>query len=401
MHVAIFLQHYHTPDCPTAARPYALVERLARDHDVTVITTRAWEDKRKATRYPWVPDGADLIRLDVPYDNSMSSAQRLMAFLKYATRAVYHGLTMSKPDLIIGSSTPLTAAMAAAIVASVRGIPWVFEVRDLWPDFPIQMGALPWTSVQQLLYRLERWLYESAAHVVALSEDMTRHVEAVAPDSEVTTMEYGADFRLLNGECENRAARVREKYDLNSRFLVVYGGTFGRANAIPTILTTAKQFSENDDIIFALAGQGYYESDIDEAAGSYDHIRKLPPLAYPRALSLFSLADVSLVTFLDKPVLAANSPGKLFDSLAAGTPIIVTNPGWTKRLVEENGCGWYVPPQSPDALTDQIRDLLDAPERVSSAQENAERVAEDQYDRSARMDEYADLVDDIHSSGGG
>ena len=143
MHIAVFLQHYHTPDCPTAGRPYALVERLGRDHEVTVITTRAWEGTRTAHRFPWAPPGVDLVRFDVPYDNAMSAPRRLASFLHYAARAVRHGLQMPRPDVILGSSTPLTAAAAAGLVARVRGVPWVFEVRDLWPAFPLQMRAVP------------------------------------------------------------------------------------------------------------------------------------------------------------------------------------------------------------------------------------------------------------------
>ena len=176
MNIAVFLQHYHTPDCPTAARPYALVKRLENDHDVTVITTRAWESKRQAQRFPWAPPGVDLVRFDVPYNNTMSASQRLSSYLHYAVRSVRYGMQMPQPDLILGSSTPLTAAAAAGTVATLRGIPWIFEVRDLWPDFPIQMGAVPDCGLHGLLRQGEAALYRSAAQVVTLSEDMEQHV---------------------------------------------------------------------------------------------------------------------------------------------------------------------------------------------------------------------------------
>lgn len=392
MHVAFFAQHYHTPDCPTAARPYALINRLAKDHDVTVITTQAWEDKRISSRFPWVPTGAKLVPFDVPYSNSMSVSRRLVAFLKYALRATWYGLTMSKPDLIIGSSTPLTAAAAAGTVAKIRGIPWIFEVRDLWPDFPIQMGAIPWESLQSLLYGLEGTLYRSATHVVTLSEDMETHVKNLRSPSEVTTVEYGSDFQLLNGDHRARIRNLRDKYDLDERFLIVYAGTFGRANDIPTLVETAVRLGNRTDLLFAFAGQGYHDTLIAKAAETSDDIRHLPPLPYPKALALFSMADVSLIPFVDRPVLAANSPGKLFDSLAAGTPIVVTNPGWTKRLVEEHACGWYVPAESPSALTACLQRVMESPDERGAAQKNAREVARERFDRSAKMDQYARLV---------
>jgi glycosyltransferase involved in cell wall biosynthesis len=390
--IAVFLQYYHTPDCPTAARPYALVERLARDHDVTVVTTRTWEEKRLTHRMPWVPEGARLVRFDVPYDNSMGPLARLRAFANYAARAVAHGLRMPRPDLIIGSSTPLTAAAAAAAVALLRDVPWVFEVRDLWPDFPIQMGAVPGCGVQSALYALERGLYRSASHVVALSPDMTQHVRTRAPSAAVTTLPYGTDLDRVAALTDAQKARLREQYALDRRFFVLYAGTLGRANAIPTLLDTARRLSARSDVLFGFAGHGYHAPAVRRAARTHDHIRLLDPLPYPDALALFSVADLSLVSFVDRPVLSANAPGKFCDSLAAGTPVIVTNPGWTKRFVERHECGWFVPPESADALTTRLRALLDAPEALARAGRHATAAAQAHFDRRAIMDRYARLV---------
>lgn len=399
MHVAVFLQYYHTPDCPTAARPYALVERLARDHEVTVLTTTSWRKKRLTHRFPWTPSNVRLVEFDVPYNNSMTSVQRLNAFLQYAVRAVTHGLQMPRPDLILGSSTPLTAAVAAAAAAALRGVPWIFEVRDLWPAFPIQMGAVPTPALRSLLFGLERTLYRSAAHVVTLSPDMEQHVRTVAPTADVTTIEYGTDLERVDDVSADLREALRRRFSIDRRFLVLYAGTFGRANAIPTLLDAAKRLSDRSDVLFAFAGSGHHDEAVRRAASDFDHIRRLPPLPYPDALALFSLADLSLVSFLDRPVLAANSPGKFFDSLAVGTPVLVTNPGWTRRLVRDHDCGWSVPPECPTALAQQLRRLLTVPpNRLQAAGERAQAVARRQFDRAALMTRYADLVASVFES---
>lgn len=397
MHVAVFLQHYHTPDCPTAARPYALVERLAEDHEVTLITTRAWEEKRRARRFPWVPSGVDLVHFDVPYDNSMSATQRLFSFLRYAACAILHGLQMPRPDLILGSSTPLTGAAAAATVARLRGIPWVFEVRDLWPDFPIQMDAVPDGGLHRLLYAGESALYRSADRVVTLSSDMETHVRVQAPSASVTTLEYGSDFDLIDEIDSEKRTELEDRFSLDRSFLVLYAGTFGRANAIPTLLETARTLSDRSDVLFAFAGHGYHEPAVRRAARRHEAVRLLPPLPYPEVLSLFDVADVSLVSFVDRPVLAANSPGKFFDSLATGTPVVVTNPGWTKRFVERHECGWYVPPESPDRLAARLEAVLDAPDALAEAGRNARSVARQQFVRNTIMDRYANLLEQVGS----
>ena len=392
MHVAVFLQYYHTPDCPTAARPYALVERLARDHEVTVVTTRAWEDRRLADRHPWVPEGARLVRFDVPYDNAMGPLARLRAFADYAARAVVHGLRSLRPDLVLGSSTPLTAAMAAATVARGLAVPWIFEVRDLWPDFPIQMGALDWPGLRHALYGLEAALYRSAAHVVTVSPDMEQHVRTVAPDAPTSTLPYGTDLERVDALSAARKEALRDRLGLDDRFLVLYAGTLGRANAIPTLLEAADRLADRSDVLFGVAGRGYHEDTVRRAARRHDHVRLLDPRPYPDALRLFSVADLSLVPFVDRPVLSTNAPSKFFDSLAAGTPVVVTNPGWTKRFVDRHECGWVVPPESPGALADRVRTLLDHPEALAAAGTRGRAAARRRFDRAEIMDRYARLV---------
>jgi glycosyltransferase involved in cell wall biosynthesis len=399
MHIAVFLQHYHTPDCPTAARPYALVERLGRDHDVTVITTRAWEDTRQAHRFPWAPPGVDLVRFDVPYDNSMSAPRRLQAFLHYAGQALRHGLRMPRPDVILGSSTPLTAAAVAGTVAQLRGLPWIFEVRDLWPAFPIQMGAVPDYGLHGPLRWGEAALYRSAARVVTLSPDMEQHVRVRAPEASVTTHAYGAGLRYLDKVGHAAREHISERMSLDRPHLVLYAGTFGRANAIPTLLDAARRLTDaRSDVLVAFAGQGHYAPRVKRAARRHDAIRRLSPLPYPETLALFERADLSLVSFLDRPVLAANAPGKFVDSLAAGTPVVVTNPGWTKRFVERHACGWFVPPESPEALAAQIQAGLASPDVLAKAGRAAETAARRHFDREAMLDRYAALVDDVAGS---
>lgn len=395
MHVAVFLQYYHTPDCPTAARPYALVERLARDHEVTVVTTRAWEAKRLADRHPWVPEGARLVRFDVPYDNAMGPLARLRAFADYAVRAVAHGLRSLRPDLILGSSTPLTAAMAAATVAWGRAVPWIFEVRDLWPDFPIQMGALDGPGLTHALYGLEAALYRSAAHVVTVSPDMEQHVRTVAPGIPTSMLPYGTDLDCVDTLSPARKEALRDRLGLDGRSLVLYAGTLGRANAIPTLLAAADRLADRSDVLLGIAGRGYHEDTVRRAARRHDHVRLLDPRPYPDALTLFSVADLSLVPFVDRPVLSTNAPSKFFDSLATGTPVIITNPGWTRRFVDRHECGWFVPPESPDALAARVRSLLDRPEALAAAGTRGEAAARRRFDRAEIMDRYARLVASI------
>ena len=333
--------------------------------------------------------------LDVPYQNAMTPRQRLWAYLRYAARAFTEGLQIRRPDLIWGSSTPLSAAVAAAAVAKFCGAPWIFEVRDLWPAFPIQMGAISNPVLISILQSVERRLYQSAAHVVALSPDMTTHIRQSTPGASVSTIEYGTELDLVDRVYESHIQTIQSDFGLLPSGIVLYAGTFGRANAIPMLLDTARQLTHRKDLHLVLTGHGYYQSAVREAAHELPNLTYIPPQPRPRSLALFRLADVSLVPFIDLPVLRANAPSKLYDSLAAGTPVIVTNPGWTKDLVETHRCGWYIPPNSPQKLANRITSLFDEPGRLMQAGWRGANLARQRFDRSAHMDRLAALVDQV------
>jgi len=389
--ITVFFQHYHTPDCSTAARPYALVERLTRDHEVTVITTDAWRSRRVTHDFDWIPHDARLVELTVSYRNRMGPAQRLRSFLQYAVQSAGRAVIRSKPDLIIGSSTPLTTAAAAGCVARMQGVPWIFEVRDLWPDFPIQMGAVSSPIAQRLLYGLEHLLYRSADHIVTASPDMTRHVRTTVPGDTVTTICYGTDLDLHARADAREDADLRRDLDLPDAPIVLYAGSFGRANDIPTLLAAARG-STDRDAAFVFAGAGYHAPAVEEAAGECPHIVRIEPQPYPRMLQLFRAATLSVVSFIDLPVLGTNGPSKFYDSLGAGTPVVVTGDGWTRRFVQKHECGWLAPPEAPDRLAETIARILDAPEALRQAGRRAREAARAHFDRTRDMDRYAALV---------
>lgn len=398
MHVAVFNQHYHNPDCPNDARHYWLLKRLARDHAVTLVTSQAWRDTRITTDFDWVPPGVRVHAVDVPYANEMGVADRLRAFAAYAAKAFARGLVLPRPDVLLAASTPLTAPAAASVVARLRGCPWVFEVTDLWPDFPIQMGAVPTAPLQNALYALERHLYRSAAHVVPLSPDMSAHVRRLAPETPVTTVEYGTDLALVDAADDALPPALARALDaaVEDRTMILYAGSFGRANDLPTLLDAARRLrSRAADVCFVFVGSGYDAPRVAAAAASLPHVVQLDPQPYRRSLALFRRADLSLVSFVDRPVLATNAPTKLFDSLSAGTPVIVTNDGWTRALVERHGCGWYVPPSSPQALARRIDALLDDTAALRTAGTRGRDVARRRFDRERNVDRLATLLERV------
>lgn len=362
---------------------------------MTLITTKAWRERRLTQDADWVPRGVRIRAFNVPYCNDMSTPERAAAFVRYALQAVWEGGRIPRPSLVYGSSTPLTVAGAAAAVAHVQECPWIFEVRDLWPDFPIQMGAITTEWVQRALRRLERWLYQDAAHVVTVSPDMERHVRQFVAPAHVSTVEYGTDLTLLDRITENDVQALRQQHELEKHRVILYAGSFGRANDIPTLLEAARRLQHRRDVCFVFAGAGYYEGAIHESAARNPIVKKIAPQPYHRALALFKAASLSLVPFINLPVLRANAPSKLFDSLAAGTPAVVTNSGWTKDLVEQHQCGWYVPASQPRTLADKIEHLLDHPDELRTAGRRGAALARKRFNRSVHMNRLAELIGNV------
>ena len=384
MHIAVFSQYHTNPDCPATSRHYTLLAHIAKTHRVTLLTTPAWKNQRLTKEFPWVPAGVDIREAEISYSNQMGPARRALAVGQYAAWAVREGLRIDKPDVIWGISTPLTAAWAAAQVARWRRVPWVFEVQDLWPSFPIAMGAVPMGLARQQLYQLEKRLYQSARHILPLSPDMTRYVTdlGISP-GKVTTVLNGTDLELATRATSQAVETLRRSQDLVGKRVILYAGTFGRANDIPTLVAAAEAMAATDsDAVWVFLGHGFFEPLLAAAAARWPgRIRLVGGQARHEVFSWFALAEVSVVSFLGLPVLDSNSPAKLYDSLAVGTPVVVTNQGWTKTLVEQHGCGWYVPAGAPDALATKLQELLAQPAVLSTAGANGRSLAATEFDR--------------------
>ena len=386
MHVAVFSQYHTSPDCPATSRHYTLLAELAKHHRVTLLTTPAWRPQQLTHEWPWVPPGVELLEANVPYENTMGPARRALAFAQYAAWAVRAGCRIERPDVVWGISTPLTAAWAAARVARHWRVPWVFEVQDLWPSFPVAMGAVPTALARRQLFALEKRLYESAAHIVPLSPDMSQYVAGLGISaSKITTLLNGTDLGLAARATPEAVAILRISQKLTNTKTILYAGTFGRANDMPTVVAAAEALVAADPAVtFLFLGHGFFEPLVAAAAARWpERIRLVGGQARHAVFSWFALADMAMVSFLDMPVLETNSPAKLYDALAVGTPVVVTNKGWTKTLVEQYGCGWYAPADDAAALAARLQLLLADQPALTAAGQRGRTLAHAEFDRVA------------------
>ncbi len=385
MRILYLHQFFLTREGSGGTRSYEFARHLvSAGHEVVMVT--AGSDPNAGSRSV---DGIRVVEVRGGYGDyvkatSMTYPRRIGSFLRFAADATATVLRETSPDVVFATSPPLTMALPAVAAARRHRVPLVFEVRDLWPEAPIQMGALSNPLARRLARALERGVYRASAHVVALSPGIREGVIAtgMAP-KDVTLIPNASDLDLFSPDLDRGG--LREQLGLDGRFVCSYFGTMGEANDLSQVLEAASILQErgDDDVAFVLQGDGKRRPALE----SYVRMRALknvvlrPPGDKRAAARLAAASDACMTIFKDVPILATNSPNKLFDTFAAGRPALVNTAGWQRELVEENEAGLAARPDDPAHLAEQVLWLRDHPQESAELGRNARRLAETQFDR--------------------
>ncbi|MBC8069098.1 MAG: glycosyltransferase family 4 protein, partial [Deltaproteobacteria bacterium] len=342
----LYLHQYFVPaDSPGGTRSYEFARRLARrGHEVTVVTSCAamqpeFADPTRVTHREI--DGIKLVILPVPYSNEMSFAQRLGAFGRFAAHATLETLR-KRADVIFATSTPLTIAIPGLLGRYARNTPMVFEVRDLWPELPIAIGALE-NPMARTAARAREWAaYHGSSEIVALSPGMADGVGATGiPRERITVIPNSCDIDAFTTTPETieafRRARLPELRA--DQPLVVYGGTFGRINDAGWLVDVAAAMTQiAPDVRFAYAGGGAEADKIRARASAAGVLGRslwmLPPLPKREMPAFLGCASVATSLFMPLPEMENNSANKFFDALAAGKPVAINYRGWQAELLQ-------------------------------------------------------------------
>jgi len=394
MNILYIHQYFLTPQEPGGTRSYWLAQELIKNgHKVTMLTssTKFAEEIKEIN-----VDGIEVIYLKEDYDQNMSIARRLKAFVKFMYKSSKIGLMQKNIDLVIATSTPLTIGIPALVLKWLKKKPFVFEVRDLWPEVPIQMGAIKNKWIIKATRSLEKLIYKNASHVIALSPGMQDGVLQYIPKEKTSMIPNMAKMDEFWPREKNNV--LMEKLGLQKdSFKVVHFGSLGLANGAYTIIESAKLLRENKDIEFLFVGGGSTEQElIDEVQKhNLENVKFLGKFPMKDVSEIVNFSDVSLISFLDLPILYTNSPNKLFDSLSAGKPIIVNSAGWTKAIAEDYRCGYYVNPKIPQELADKILFLQSNPGILAEMSVNSRMLAETVYDKSILCKQFVQVIENV------
>jgi len=381
-------QYFTTPQRPGATRSYEMARRLvASGHEVDMVTSvrrpsdggfKGWRQTEEAgIRVHW---------LYVPYSGSMLYPERMRAFFQFAWGAALKAASLDG-DVVFATSTPLTIALPAVYAARRQKIPMVFEVRDLWPELPIAVGALRGWIPIALARWLERFAYRNAVQIVAFSDGMKEGVLRTGyPEERIHVIPNGADVDLFDVPAEAGQAFRRQFDWLQDRPLVVYTGAFGFINGVDYLARLAAAVEKlAPEVRFLALGSGKQEQYIRETAAQLNVLGRtffmpgrFPKVEMPKILSA---ADMATSLFIDLPEMWANSANKFFDALASGTPVAINYQGWQAELLRETGAGIVLDVHDVESAANRLVQALRDRAWLRQAGATARRLAVERFSR--------------------
>lgn len=395
MKILYIHQYFVTPSEPGGTRSYWIARELVRrGHHVTMITAsnRHHNEGRENI------DDIDVVYVkNSAYNNYMSAPKKVWAFCAFIFNAIKAAKKEKNVDIVFATSTPLTVGAIALLLRARKKWKYVFEVRDLWPEFPIEIGAIKNKVAIWLLRKFEKRIYDKAEHVIALSPGMKEGVmKAGTPEEKVSMIPNMSKPDKFIPHKKNIEVAKLFGIDL-TKFNVIHFGSMGRANGLQYIIEAAKCLQGNDDdsVRFLFMGSGATEPIIKKLVEDYglQNVQFLGNHKMDVVAEVVNCCDASITTFMNLPILKTNSPNKLFDSLSAGKPIIVNSSGWTKDMVEKEHCGFYADPENPEDLADKLLFYKDDMETLKLWGENARKLSVEVFDKNILSAQVADIIE--------
>jgi len=361
-----------------AARAAELSRHWARmGHDVTVLTgfpnhptgvvPTEWRARLRRLRYTETVDGVRIVRTWLWPLPNRKAHERIRNYASFCVSAAISGLALTKPDVIIATSPQLLCALSGWWLAFWKRVPFVFEVRDLWPESLAAVGAgAEGTLLHRTLGAIAGFLYRRADRIVVVAPAFKDHLMRYwsVPAAKISVVENGVEtdlFRLDPG-----AAGIRRQLKLEGRFLICYIGTMGNAHGLETLIDAAEELkSALPNAVFFLIGEGAEKERIVElaAARGLSNIRFLGQQPREQIPAYVSAADLCLVMLKKTELFKTVIPTKLLEYMACERPVIVAVDGQARRIVEDAGAGVFAEPENSKALVKAILDLSQDPAR--------------------------------------
>jgi glycosyltransferase involved in cell wall biosynthesis len=406
VHILLIHQAFASLGDPGGTRHHELARYLvAHGHQVTIIASPvSYLTGNHTDRIYWsetsVDDlGVTIIRAWTLPSMHRSFVLRVFAFLSFMFSSFFIGLSVKHVDLVWGTSPPIFQGISAWLLACLKRVPFLFEVRDLWPDFAIAVGVLRSRILISLSRCVERFLYRHADQVVVNSPGYIDHVTQRGA-SKVALIPNGSDPDMFDPAATGN--EFRQQHGLSNRFLVLYAGAHGMSNDLGVLLDAAELLKDDPGVIFILLGDGKEKAALVSSAHTrgLDNVLFLPSLPKNQMAQALAASDACLAILKPIDLYKTTYPNKVFDYMAAGRPVLLAIDGVIRILVETAQAGIFTQPGDPQSLSKAVRTLHSNPALCHQMGASGRAYIEQHYSRSQIAEQFTELIGSIRRKNG-
>ncbi len=401
----LFLSHYFPPEvnAPASRTFEHCREWVQRGHEVHVLTCAPNHPAGRI--YPGFKNrllqheeiaGIQVHRvLTLPAANA-GFLGRSLNYTFYLLMATLVAPFLPKVDVVVSTSPQFFCGLAGYLAHLVKRVPWVLEIRDLWPESIISVGAMKESRLTRALGWLESFAYHRADAIVSVTESFVPHIEARGGRGKVAVITNGVDlgFYVPGAGNAGEAAALAEEFGVSGKFVAAYVGTHGMAHGLDTILRAADRLRDVPGVVFLLAGDGAEATKLMQQRdamrlGNVFIVGQQPKERMP---AIWSLTDVSLVLLRKSETFESVIPSKIFEAMGMARPIILGVRGESQRIVEASGGGICIEPENDTELAEAVRELALDPERGRALGQSGRRYVEANYDRHVLAGRFEELL---------
>jgi len=376
---------------------------VAAGHEVMVLTTvpnfptgRIFSGYRNKLWQREIIDGIRVVRVWTYVTANEGLLKRSLDYLSFGVSGAIGGLFLPAPDLIVATSPQIFTALGACVLAWIRRRPFVFELRDLWPDSIVAVGAMSEGPLLRALRRLEYWLYHRAARIVSVTNAFKQILVANGvPQEKIAVIRNGVDLKaFIPGP---KPVELARSLGLEGKFIAAYVGTIGMAHGLGVLLSAAELLRNRKDLAFVLVGTGAEHARLEEDTKrrGLDNVIFIGPVDKEKVKQCWRLCDVALVLLKDSPIFQHVIPSKMFEAMGTSRPIILGVRGESQELLQEAGAGIAILPEDPRSLAEAIAKMMDNPRLCRDLGAAGRRFVERKFDRQRLAQEMLKVLEEI------
>lgn len=394
-------QYFKFPDESGGTRSYDLATGFVENGiSVEIISATSNPEYRDKKRwYSVYKDGLTIHFLYLPYENNYSYLRRSYVFLLFAFYTTFKLLSL-KADLVIATSTPITIGIPTIVKKLIHKTPYIFEVRDVWPEAVIAFGVVNNWLLKKILFRLEKLIYKYASAIVPLSIDMKESIVGRYPifnKKPIVVIENISEIKRFHDYQHFNKSIIYKYTGENPRFSILYAGTFGKVNQIEYVISLAESIIDYDaSIIFILIGNGAQKVSIIKLANEKKVLNKnlfiLNHVSKQELPELYRACSMGSSFLVNIKELWANSANKFFDTLASGKPILINYQGWQKDIIIEKNIGFVLPHELTKESIIKFVEYTHNEELIAKQRINAFKLAKENYSLEIALKKYLNII---------